>query len=271
MSFVTHRSLSQPTPAPAACRRAFSLVEVLVTVAVILALAAMTMGAVSVASGSGKKVRTRATIAKLDSIIMSQYASYAARSVAATSDAARGEALRTLAKGDLPDHWSTVATLAAKAESDLTPHQRAYVAVWKSVDQAQVTASNASPECLFLAVMHGGLADCLDCDSLRIEVGDTDNDGMPEFLDAWNRPIGFVHAPSGLRLPFNSDVNYFSSALPFDPVAATSLGAKGGLMRPLIVSAGADGALGIGADASRIPGSNDSRDNLTNFDEEAKL
>ena len=271
MSFLERLWPPQPTPVHAACRRAISLVEVLVAVAVMLMLGSMAMAAASVASGSGKKVRTRAIIAKLDAIIMAQYASYAGRSVAATSDAARGEALRTLAKGDLPDTWSTVATLAAKSESELTPHQRAYVAVWKSVDQAQVVVSNASPECLFLAVMHGGLADCLDCDSLRIEVGDTDNDGMPEFLDAWNRPIGFVHAPSGLRLPFNSNANFFSSALPFDPVVATSLGAKGGLMRPLIVSAGTDGVLGLGSDASRIPGSNESRDNLTNFDEEAKL
>ena len=271
MSFFERFSLARPTTAHAACRLAFSLVEVLVTVAIILTLASMTMAAVSVANGSGKKVRTRTVIAKIDAIIMAQYESYAGRSVAATSDAARGEALRTLAKGDLPDTWSTVATLAAKSESELTPHQRAYVAVWKSVDQAQVVVSNASPECLFLAVMHGGLADCLDCDSLRIEVGDTDNDGMPEFLDAWNHPIAFVHAPSGLRLPFNSNANFFSSALPFDPVVATSLGAKGGLMRPLIVSAGTDGALGLGADASQIPGSNESRDNLTNFDEEAKL
>lgn len=271
MSFLERLSANRPTPTHAACRRAFSLVEVLVTIAITLTLASMTLAAVSVASGSGKKVRTRAIIAKLDAIIMSQYASYAGRSVAATSDAARGEALRTLAKGDLPDNWSTVASLAAKSESELTPHQRAYVAIWTSVDQAQVVVSNGSPECLFLAVMHGGLADCLDCDSLRIEVGDTDNDGMPEFLDAWSRPIGFLHAPSGLRLPFNSRTNFFSSALPFDPVVATSLDARGGLMRPLIVSAGTDGALGLGSDASRMPGSNESRDNLTNFDEEAKL
>lgn len=271
MSFSERFSRARPTRAHAARRQAFSLVEVLVAVAVILTLASMTMAAVSGASGSGKKVRTRAIIAKLDSIIMAQYASYAGRSVAATSDAARGDALRTLAKGDLPDDWSVVAGLAAKPESELTPHQRAYVAVWKSLDQSQVAASNSSPECLFLAVMHGGLADCLDCDSLRIEVGDTDNDGMPEFLDAWNRPIGFVYAPSGLRLPFNSNANFFSSALPFDPVVATSLGAKGGLMRPLIMSAGTDGGFGLGSNASPTPGSNESRDNLTNFDEEAKL
>lgn len=271
MSVFERPTPQQPAPGRVDSRRAFSLVEVLVTVAVILTLAAMSMGAVSVASGSGKKVRTRAIIAKLDAIIMAQFESYAGRSVEATSDAARGEALRALARGDLPDHWSTVAALAAKPESELTPHQRAYVAVWKSVDQAQVVVDNASPECLFLSVMHGGLADCLDCDALRIEVGDTDNDGMPEFLDAWNRPIGFVHAPSGLRLPFDSTANFFSTALPFDPVVATSPGARGGLMRPLIVSAGTDGALGLGSDASRVPGSTESRDNLTNFDEEAKL
>ena len=271
MSFSERSLRAHPTRVDAAHRQAFSLAEVLVAVAVILTLASMTLAGVSAASGSGKKVRTRALIARLDSIIAAQYASYAGRSVAATSDEARGEALRALAKGDLPDDWSMVATLAAKPETELTPHQRAYAAVWKSLDQSLVAASNSSPECLFLAVMHGGLADCLDCDSLRIEVGDTDNDGMPEFLDGWNRPIGFVHAPSGLRLPFNSTANFFSSALPFDPVVATSLEAKGGLMRPLIVSAGTDGAFGLGSDASPTAGSTESRDNLTNFDEEAKL
>ena len=271
MSFSERFSRAHPTRVDAAHRQAFSLAEVLVAVAVILTLASMTLAGVSAASGSGKKVRTRALIARLDSIIAAQYASYAGRNVAANSDAARGEALRTLAKGDLPDDWSVVAGLAAKPESELTAHQRAYVAVWKSLDHAQVAASNSSPECLFLAVMHGGLADCLDCGSLRIDVGDTDEDGMPEFLDAWNRPIGFVHAPSGLRLPFNSNANFFSSALPFDPVVATSLEAKGGLMRPLIVSAGADGEFGLGSDASPKPSSTESYDNLTNFDEEARL
>lgn len=230
------------------------------------------MAAVSAASGSGKKLRTKAILSKIDGIVAAQFASYAGRSVEASSDAERGATLRSIAANDLPDDWSVVIALAARPESELTPHQRAYVAVWSALpNQSQVVAQNSSAECLFLAVMHGGLADCLDCDSLRIDVGDTDQDGVPEFLDAWNNPIGFVYAPSGLQLPPGSGRNFFSSSLPFDPVVAASLESQGGLMRPLILSAGPDRAFGLQPNAAPISGSVDSRDNLTNFDEEARL
>ena len=57
MSFFERFSATRLLPAPAAYRRAFTLVEVLVTVAVILTLGSMALAAVSAASGSGKKVQ----------------------------------------------------------------------------------------------------------------------------------------------------------------------------------------------------------------------
>lgn len=258
---------------PLARVRGFSLIELLVSVAIILALGSMAAAAVSAANGHQKKLRTRALIAKIDSIVASQYESYAGRNVEATTNADRGEILRGISRGDLPDSWTVVTGLAAKPEAELTPHQRAYAAVWKSIsDQARQTiaAENASAECLFLAVMHGGLSDCLDCDSLRIDVGDEDGDDMPEFLDAWGHPIGFVLEPGKLQLPAGSGKDFFSSALPFDPVVATTLETKGGLMRPLIVSAGPDGGYGLESNAAPTPGSTEAIDNLTNFDEEAR-
>ncbi len=250
-------------------RTGFSLTELLVAVSIMLMLASLSAAAILLASGNAKKLRTRALIAKIDSIVAPQYASYAGRNVDATSGTDRGKKLREMARGDLPDNWEVVAELAAKPESDLTPHQRAYVATWNSINHSTVAVSNAAAECLFLAVMHGGLSDCLDCESLRIDVGDTDGDKMPEFLDAWGNAIGFVLMPSGLELPPGSGKKFFSATLPFDPVVVTRLDAKGGLIRPLVVSAGPDGAFGLGADASPAAGLSESRDNLTNFDEEA--
>ena len=29
------------------------------------------------------------------------------------------------------------------------------------------------------------------------DIGDTDNDGLPEFLDGWGRPISFIRWPAG--------------------------------------------------------------------------
>lgn len=253
--------------------RGFSLPELLVAVAIMMALGAMAAGAVSAASGHQKKLRTRALIAKIDSIVAAQYASYAGRNVEATTSTDRGAVLRAMAQGDLPDDWADVTALVSKPTAQLTAHQRAYVAVWNSIDSQSrqaVSAANSAAECLFLAVMHGGLADCLDCDSLRIDVGDTDGDNMPEFLDSWGHPIGFVLEPKKLRLPAGSSEDFFSSAQPFDPVVATTLEAKGGLMRPLIVSTGPDGGYGLQPDAAPTPGSTENVDNLTNFDEEAR-
>lgn len=274
MSRLGHGGSRRPFFASARRGHGFTLVEVLVVVAISMALASMAAAAVSAASGSRKKLQTRAVIAKIDAIIDAQYASYAGRNVDAASGTARGEVLRAMARGDLPDNWGVVRDLAARSAADLTPHQKAYVAVWNSIDdQAKqaVAVEHAGAECLFLAVTHGSLADCLDCDSLRIDVGDADKDGMPEFLDAWDKPIGFVLQPKQLQLPAGSGKAFFASALPFDPVMPASLDARGGLMRPLIVSAGPDGGLGLQADAAPIAGSSEHLDNLTNFDEEARL
>jgi hypothetical protein len=263
----------EPEAWPRSSRSGLSLTELLVALAIVMVLGSMSAAAVSVASGNQKKLRTRAVIAKVDAIISSQYASYAGRSVEATSGAARGEMLRSIARGDLPDGWHVVAALADKPTVALTAHQRAYVAVWSSLtDQAKaiVPRENSAAECLFLAVMHGSLSDCLDCESLQIDVGDNDGDAMPEFLDAWGQPIRFVLEPKKLRLPAGSRTDFFSSALPFDPVVASPEESPGGLMRPLIVSPGPDGGYGLESDAQPTPGSTEHTDNLTNFDEEAK-
>lgn len=273
MHLFEHSSATSLHRVGSGSSRGFTLTELLVAVTIVLALASMTAAAISAAGGQGKKVRTRALIAKIDSIIASQYESYAGRNVDAATGAARGAMLRDIARGDLPDTWSVIADLAAKPESELTAHQRAYVAVWNSLDaQARqgVALLNSGAECLFLAVMHGGLSGCLDCGSLRIDVGDVDGDGMPEFLDAWGTPIGFVLWPSRVQVPPASGRNFFSAALPFDPVVVTKLDAKGGVMRPLVISAGPDGGFGLQSDAGPTPGSTESRDNLTNFDEEAR-
>ncbi len=255
------------------------------TLAIIVTLMSLTAAAVAQASGYRKHLKTRSLITKLDAIVSSQYASYAARNVVAATNIARGEVLRTLARGELPDDWAVVAELAELAaredeaganaeEPRLTSRQRAYVAVWNSVPESTrpgIIATHADAECLFLAVMHGGLSNCLDCDSLRIDVGDEDGDGMPEFIDAWGRPIGFNLAPEKLQLPPGSGRMFFSPAPPFDPVVATASDAPGGLLRPLIVSAGPDGDFGLQADGAPAADSNGSLDNLTNFDAEAGI
>ncbi len=269
---------------PACCDRAaqpgserplgFSLTELLVSVSVILMLMALVATAVSTAKSSQRHFATQALLAKLEAIVGAQYASYAGLNVDASSASERGKALREIARDDLPDNWEIVAELAAKQAADpaasLTPAQRAYAAIWNAIENKPFVAANySSAECLFMIVMQGGIADCLDCRGLRGEIGDVDGDEMPEFLDAWGTPIGFVLSPSGLELPAGAGKRFFSASLPFDAVLPERSEAPGGLMRPLILSAGPDREFGLGPDASPLDASSAHIDNITNFDEEA--
>lgn len=257
--------------------RAFTLTELLVAMAIVLVLSALTGVAVSASQTSTKVRRTRAVIAKVDAIIGAQYDSYAGQNAVATPLKSRGDVLREAVEKDLPDSWDDVERLANEAADPaalaaMSPHQRAYVSVWKSVASRglteQIRQANGSAECLFMIVMQGGIADCLDCRMSRIDVGDEDRDTMPEFLDAWDRPIGFMLWPRDLRLPAHAKSQFFSTKAPFDPVMPSPSEAPGGLLRPLIFSAGPDGEAGLGeAAAPLLP---DASDNVTNFDEVAK-
>ncbi|MDA1039934.1 MAG: type II secretion system protein [Planctomycetota bacterium] len=234
-------------------RRAFSLVELLVVVSIILVLMALTGAAVSGARSSQKKQATQALIAKLDAVIQQQYASYGGKNVPdATSGDDRAVKLRQIISGDLPDRWVDVKLVAADPN---TSHQRAYRAFWISMnpppsndafDRHPDRDKFAGAECLFMIIMRGGIANCLDCSDLANErIGDKDGDGAFEFWDAWGNPIGFILWPGALELPATSGEKFFSSSPPFAPNAI------GRTMRPLIYSAGPDGFDGVPPKAAR--------------------
>lgn len=216
-------------------RSAFSLVELLVAITIILVLMALTGAAVSAARGGQKKQATQVLIAKLDAIVRTQYASYASRDVdSATDPAARAVALRRMISGDLPDRWVDVKTMAEDDKRYPSPHQQAYIAVWNSMNP-KPTDRYAGAECLFMIVMRGGIANCLDCGDLAsARIGDKDQDGAFEFWDEWGNPIGFILWPGGLELPADGGTRYFSNSAPFTP------GAVAPVMRPLIYSGGPD-------------------------------
>ncbi len=77
------------------------------------------------------------------------------------------------------------------------------------------TAEHQSAECLYLilatSIVNGEPA----IDSLNTrEIGDTDEDGMPEVLDAWGRPLGFMRWPCGYYLPLLWEKNSTGPTLP---------------------------------------------------------
>jgi|694.fasta_scaffold112288_2 prepilin-type N-terminal cleavage/methylation domain-containing protein len=216
-------------------RQGFSLVELLVVITIMLVLMGLAGAALSNARTSQKRQETQGLIAKLDAVIQQQFASYAGRDVVAASPAARAVELRRQVTGDLPDRWVDVKFMADNAAQFTSSHQRAYIAAWNSMT-TKPSDRYAGAECLFMIVMRGGIANCLDCGDLAgSSIGDKDGDGAFEFWDAWDRPIGYILWPGDLQLPADSGTKFFSASPPFAP------GATGRTLRPLIYSAGADG------------------------------
>ncbi len=193
--------------------------------------------------------------------------------------------------GDMPANWRDVEVVASNSLFQ-TRAQKTYRQFW-SQNGTRLTDQYADGECLFLTVMYGGFAGCLDCAGLRSgkDFKDTDGpditgdgipdgDGCPEFIDAWGNPLGFVLWPAGLSRPDNQ--LFFDTANSGDEL---TLG-----MRPLVFSAGPDGKYGINVGVSSnlglgqncgMPDQYDPQlgsvisgeesfaaDNLTNFDAE---
>jgi prepilin-type N-terminal cleavage/methylation domain-containing protein len=279
-------------------RRGFSLVELLVVVSIMLVLMALVGGGVSAARGSQKRQATQSLITKLDAVLDQQFATYASRSVPQPSDANndgqpdypwgctkatyRATYLRRLASAEMPDSWADVRKIVDGSSGlPLTAPQNAYKSVYQSLNP---TDQYSDAECLFMIVMQGGIADCLECGELKSsDKNDTDGDGAFEFIDDYGKPIHYVLWPAALQLPPGAG-NFFSTTPPFS--AGTPQFAKGGTMRPLIYSNGPDGLDDIGVNASGNLAANaqcgdptgspvggaiggGAADNITNLDAEA--
>ncbi|TWT46817.1 type II secretion system protein [Botrimarina hoheduenensis] len=230
-------------------------------------------------------------------------------------------ALREQQRIEMPDRWSDIAltplvgTVSVINATDLPPnappsgydkhprfiaqrtplnlqHVRRYNALWsrtntltKQTNTLADVLRNESAECLYLTVMNttgDGEARGLFKES---DMGDTDGDGAPEFLDAWGNPIGWLRWPAGydsdLQLSYDRLARLFNETPPTGQTAAetmlaalddnhdpldlfridrtpldatgalsgfdgnTGAGARGWRLVPLIYSAGPDQDLGL--------------------------
>jgi prepilin-type N-terminal cleavage/methylation domain-containing protein len=179
---------------------------------------------------------------------------------------------RNLITGDLPDRWSDVAALHDHTDyfgappngnpvlfpkGKLTSAQKTYISLWHGLPPAKrtlpgsvaaehVSVSYAGAECLFMIVMQGGIADCIDCGELRTaDRGDKDGDGLFEFWDAWGNPIDFILWPAALQLPAGSGAAFFTTGTRTLQTISSARPAPALGMRPLIYSAGPDGEYGF--------------------------
>ena len=258
--------------------RGFTLVELLVTIVVISILAGITLTAMGTAREGARVRKTRATIATLHDLLMERYESYRYRRVPVrinTTDniasdyvnpsddrnflqnvaTVRLNALRELMKIELPERWSDVTDMPALLrDASGTPIRtalsEAYLRRYTQINQANAsnpTRPNQSAECLYLIITMAtadGEARSFFGDK---EIGDVDNDGASEFLDAWGNPISFIRWPAGVVSELQplktggtdpiADRDPDGDHDPFDSLRVDPLAYR---LVPLIYSAGSD-------------------------------
>lgn len=248
-------------------RSAFTMVELLVVMVVIGILAGIALGALSAARESARVAKTKTTIAKLDSIVMEKYESYLTRRVPINTTGStpyvaaqqRLKALRDLMRMEMPERGTD---LVNGPKSLLSSRPAMQLACRNKLTALGINLLHVtSAECLYMIVTIGNPeARAQFSDS---EVGDTNANGLPEFLDAWGNPImflrwapGFVDSDIQSNDPGNaSDPASFTDHDPFDPMrvdipASESDAPRGWRLVPLIYSAGPDGISGIDVDSS---------------------
>ena len=246
----------------------FTLIELLVVMAIISLLAAALLVALTELQASSKKGRCQQQIKKIDQLIIRRWDEILHKPLPIQLSPSGPipipqqilRARRELLRLEMPERITDIfdAPIYCPVSATTKAFRR------KANSSAGWTEKNQGAECLYLilSVMQDRDSSALDF-FFPGEIGDTDEDGMPEILDGFNQPIGFLRwAPGFSYRPLihnvrdqsrYSDIQDFNSV---DSPDATDMGAAdprlGGNtaddpfnLFPLIMSAGRDGEFGL--------------------------
>jgi prepilin-type N-terminal cleavage/methylation domain-containing protein len=215
-------------------RRAFSLVELMVSITIIVLLASVVLFGMTGVQQTAKEQRTRSLIANLNEMIVSVWESMEDFQTLGATPALRLKELNTLTRMELPDRGTDVIPKTWKANSQNAPEQ------WFFGRDTTLTglspgaqyyrdfvfrnqkpgydwmARFASSECLYMILSRVEVGGATGLEQIsRRDIADTDGDGLPEIIDAWGTPIRFIRWPAGFQRlqPFDSSKAYPNTSL----------------------------------------------------------
>jgi Tfp pilus assembly protein FimT len=222
-------------------RHSFTLTELLVVIMVISILVSSMLFAMYTAVEQAKESRTRAQIAKLHELLVSRWDSYRTRAIRLNMDArarrdgravarARLIAIRDLMRMELPERKTDVTdnpvTVTVPYAYTLTNAQGVALPPVTGSATVNITRPACSreylrraaaswnedyqgAECLYLIIasMQDITGNALD-HFQETEIGDKDDDGMPEIWDAWGNPIEFLRWAPGYFASPGPDGNW---------------------------------------------------------------
>lgn len=224
-------------------RRGVTLIELLITMAIMAIISAAILGTASAAMESARRSRTQQLITKIHGLLLEHLASYETRRLAidpaivyaidsyvasattpqmlALRNVERGQmladarliAVRELMKMEMPDTAADVHHVPQVLATVPTLN-----AAYRRMRTTASQNANDTAECLYLTVMKAtgdGEARTLFA---KQDIGDTDEDGAPEFIDGWGEPIKWIRWPSGLVSDLQPiDANGNRASDPLDP------------------------------------------------------
>jgi prepilin-type N-terminal cleavage/methylation domain-containing protein len=276
-------------------RASFTLIELMVVMAVIAVLASTVLFALYGAVEEAKAARTRTQMARLNELLMTRWESYRTRAVRVSQSTdrkvmarARVDAIRELMRLEMPDRVTDVvnpATYTPSALAAVPALARRYYARSSGTTWA-TNPSYQGAECLYMIISEMNDVGGNGLDFLQEgEIGDVDDDKMPEILDGWGNPIEFIRWPYGfLSGGLGADgawntadddpslsavmVNDPDNAPdPFDPLGVyldlSSGNKRYPALYPLLYSAGPDGKYDIASDIIDSSGNRLNYSNLT--------
>lgn len=221
-------------------RAGFTLTELLVVLVIIALLSALTLSGLAGSRGRGKVEATKLLVGKINDAILEVYEDFEDQAASIGSLTA----IRRRLRSEFPDSWDEVAP-GAVLTAPTTALERTYLNYKIKKPKGLLPSPiYQGAECLYMIVTQSGRFNELVAQIRPDQVGDRDNDGYKEFLDAWGNPIAFLRWAPGYVAPTikKPTIQIADPTNRHDPFDETSADPTAYALFPLIYSAGPDEA-----------------------------